>query len=336
MVFLKNRMNRNGKVQNAITRLKMRHNAIIERRRKDREAAVEKKTVNEITPTTTPVKQIPPSRDLSPSDITSRLELDYVVPKSPTKKMPSVAEWLLWGDDEEVPQTPQIRPNTTIRSTKKYPSQNMRSVSQSSRQKPSRVSVSPSANTPRSQVESSLLSASFDDSQLNSHYYSEFTDDCTIDTFADMTLASSKEPGLLTHGIMAVGELFTGGQAHTPSPVKRRRPRSKSQSHHRTVSFHEEEGSVDDETSVGESLTACELPVTKERSADTATTASSAPFDEGRGEPNIVSPLATPRISMSIRRKANIKYYKRSNVNIIESDPLAVELSLEMFTRMEI
>jgi len=283
MAFFQNKMSRNGKVRNAIAKLvRMRHNAIIERRKKNREVAAAKKAeaanMNKASNLAAPF-----SLTVNEIGRNSVAELDCVCP-SPSKNtvMPSVAEWSLRGDDESVPQISQ--PNTIIQSN--FP------MGRASTAAPSRAPVRfPAADTPTISE-----SHSFDISQLDSHFYSEFMDDCTVDSIADVTVASSKDPGLFTHGLIAMGELFAGAIVPvTPSPKQRSPPSRRPRSYYQRRSIHQEGSDTDESTKAN---------------------STSAMDDE--------SPSASLGESCL------------SNVNIIESSPLEVEMSLGMVTRFEI
>jgi hypothetical protein len=69
----------------------------------------------------------------------------------------------------------------------------------------------------------------------DSQYYTEYTDDNTKHTFGDMTLASSKEPNLITHGFMALGELLSGDFVEEPKPPRHRRAVAEDPPKHRRV-----------------------------------------------------------------------------------------------------
>ena len=148
MSFFQNQMSRNGGVRDALAKLKTRHNAIIERRKKERENAmagnkVEPATVNNASTLAGPAS---PVNEIGRNSVA---ELDSVCTKSPSKnptKMASVAEWLLWGE-EESPRSARA----SSRSPPRTPQQALA--------------------TPRPISESH----SFDNSQFSSHFYSEFS-----------------------------------------------------------------------------------------------------------------------------------------------------------------
>jgi len=293
----------------------MRHNAIIDRRKKDREAAVAAKTAeaNKAEAKANANKASTLASHSSPVNEIGRnsvAELDSVCPKSPSKnsptKMPSVAEWLLWGDDESLPQTSQ--PNHTGRSN----GSSQRGASASPSRSPAR---SPQAVTPTISE-----SHSFDNSQLDSHFYSEFTDDYTVDSFGgNVTLASSKEPGLFAHGLMAVGELFAGTPVEpvTPSPERRRKP-----TRSRTMGHDDDDSTQAYSTYAKDDSVLTGTKFARAQSETTATTASTSP-SALLGESNIVS-------------RAPVKYHNMTSVNIIESSEMEFEMSLETLTRIEI
>ncbi|CAJ1935268.1 unnamed protein product [Cylindrotheca closterium] len=370
MGFFQNKMSRNGNVRDALAKLRTRHNAIIERRKTEREAAKADKAstlASSSSPSSSPAGSVIGRNSLAELDSvcprqsnnSSVAELDSVCPKSPSKtksatktaskstkskssttnnnttnnKIPSVAEWLLWGDDEsvKVPQTPQ--PNHTTRRVNTKPTNISANLPL---QRGS--SASPVASKRSPQVERMIPaiseSHSFDNSQLDSHFYSEFTDDYTVDdSLADVTLASSKEPGLFAHGLMAVGELFTGAPstpAATPSPQRRR----KSSRSPRRIDEGDDESDVDEESTQAYSTYAKDDScltgkyARDDQSATTATTASSSPsagFD-----------AVPPTSRWNGRRNAPVKYHNMTNVNIIESFGMEVEMSLETVTRIEI
>lgn len=367
MGFLKNKMSRDGKVQNAFAKLRMRH-------KKDRDANSNSKSgknnnnnsssnnsINSIN--SIPASMMPSNAsDASVIAKNSKAELDaFSVPTTPTNidtRMPSVAEWLLWGDEDDAQKKKKQQSRNTIKTTTNVPiplppkspkQRATRSIANSSSAATSKAAIGSRAaaarrtsqNAKRAQLASPLLlaeSASFDNSQLDSHFYSEFTDDYTVDTFGDVTLASSKEPGLFTHGLMAVGELITGAisPATTPATASatttpKRNPRqSRSQSHRRAAPIGEEYDEADDEQTIDSSQHYSQyakenaLPLTKdEDSLVTATTASTSPSHELCDNNSLTTPSGTDGGT-----------YR--NVNIVESSQMGVELSLEMITRIEI
>lgn len=398
MGFFQNKMSRNGNVRDALTRLREKHNAIIDRRRKDRENAAAAKKAEADNTTATAFKASALARSSGPAskfgrnsvaELDSTLksaasssppsstigrnsvaELDSVCPKSPTKNstsMPSVAEWLLWGDDESLAQhkgnktaktttkartkaatPPPPQPKPTRRSRSAAIPKQEAPVAASPSRSPFRAAASPKLQQQQQQaaaVNTPTISEShsFDNSQLDSHFYSEFTgdDEYTVDytvddSLADVTLASSKEPGLFAHGLMAVGELFIGSSTQapapvTPSPERRRRPR-------RVRRITDREYDSDDESTQAYStyakddavLAGTKFPLDRGQSATTATTASSSPsalLDETN------EPL--PHL-WHTRRTVPVKNHTLTNVNVIESSEMEFEVSLETVTRIEI
>jgi len=307
--FQKNKMSRNNGVKDTLSRLRMRHNAIIERKKKDRVALTAKKVTQPVAANKASTLADPstPTNDVSRNSV---MELDSVCHKSPSKnnlQMASVAEWLLWGDEDSISEPP-ARLNVTRRAQSESPA---RSITPSTPDRSTRRESRDLSSTPTISE-----SHSFDHSQLDSHFYSEYTDDYTLDSMADVTLASSKEPGLFTHGLMAVGELFTRTPA-TPSPDRRRRPAPSRSEYQPRKSLLTDEESDEDESAVYSTYT--------KDDEDTVTTASSSPSN---GENN--------HNWMGRRSTTPVKYHNMTNVNIIDSSEMEVEMSLETVTRIEI